>query len=133
MSLCPNGQAPIVEWQYPDKEKNRILGADNYSIGQQKGQCIDVIYKVIVDYKVLDYDGGQGFGSVDGFFLGKIDKIYVGRISPPDNRLFIAVDHYFPTSPRGQIMAIFASTVYTGLEILTTSISRKDNQPDNIE
>jgi hypothetical protein len=38
MPLCPNGNA-IIEWQYSGEEKQQILGADDYSIQQAKGQC----------------------------------------------------------------------------------------------
>jgi hypothetical protein len=31
MSLCPNNNL-IIEWQYPGKEKNKLIGADDYSV-----------------------------------------------------------------------------------------------------
>lgn len=31
MSLCPNGEKSIIEWQYPDEDKQKIIGASDYS------------------------------------------------------------------------------------------------------
>ena len=39
MPLCSNGQSPIIQWQYPGKEVNRIIGADNYTVNQETGKC----------------------------------------------------------------------------------------------
>lgn len=32
MGLCPAGQSTTIEWQYPNELKQRIIGADDYSI-----------------------------------------------------------------------------------------------------
>jgi hypothetical protein len=39
MALCSNGQKATIGWQYPGEEKNQIIGADNYVVGQEKGKC----------------------------------------------------------------------------------------------
>jgi hypothetical protein len=32
MTLCPNNQKAIIEWQYPGSGKQRIIGADNFNL-----------------------------------------------------------------------------------------------------
>ena len=44
MSLCSNGQSPIIEWQYPGEDKQRILGADNYQLVKEQGKCQTVYH-----------------------------------------------------------------------------------------
>jgi hypothetical protein len=39
MPLCPNGQKAIITWQYPGEDKQQILGADDYTLSQEKGKC----------------------------------------------------------------------------------------------
>ena len=46
MSLCPVGKKPVIKWQYSGEEENRIIGADDYSITEQKNYCPGIRYKL---------------------------------------------------------------------------------------
>lgn len=50
MTLCSNGQKPTIEWQYTGEDKQRIIGADNYTVGIQPAQC-PVAYNIVTRFQ----------------------------------------------------------------------------------
>jgi hypothetical protein len=55
MGLCPAGQSTTIEWQYPEEIKNRIIGADDYSIipvysQQSRYRCEFEVSRAIASY-----------------------------------------------------------------------------------
>jgi hypothetical protein len=55
MALCTSGQKTTIKWQYPGESENQILGADGYSLEQEKGKC-PVLYHVFGQYISLNLD-----------------------------------------------------------------------------
>lgn len=65
MPLCPSDSKTIIEWQYPDEEKNRIIGADDYKVEQEQGKC-PVFYHVFGTYYSKNHS--QGGCNLTAFF-----------------------------------------------------------------
>lgn len=57
MPLCPAGQKTIIGWQYPGEDKQRIIGADDYSISVENGKG-GVGYHVFGTYYSRNYSSG---------------------------------------------------------------------------
>lgn len=54
MSICPNNTKAEILWQYGEKPPNRIVGIDDYTIEQKKGQC-DTQYAYWINYDFYSY------------------------------------------------------------------------------
>lgn len=89
MVLCSNGKQPIIEWQYPGEDKQRILGADNYLVQQEQGKC-PVPYKFKFRYKPLPSSDWR-YGETNAT-----------NLYPPFENMFIrSDDRTFGEDPKG--------------------------------
>lgn len=142
MGLCTNGKQPIIEWQYLGEEKQRILGADNYTINLQQGLCLT---EYVIQYLVYGQSGSFTRYSNDDLYFGGIivnGPIYDYGIATPTitNSLTIK-DHYYPSSTSlGHALIVHRNAELTRYDqyYLTSAYGvkllppvRYDGQPDN--
>jgi hypothetical protein len=155
MSLCSNGLKPTIEWQYAGEDKQRILGADNYSLETMKGKC-PVPYHVFGQYISLNdpYCGYRAYWRTASAVIGSSVLSYIPQkvLSSQEwvlplsagNAMSIrpiSFELYFAKNLANSIGQIFdnpggcintSSPAYgRRLDLASIDIIRVDGQPDN--
>jgi hypothetical protein len=57
MALCPSGQKTTIEWQYSGEAKQRIVGADDYSVERKYSQPTNYVWQ---------YNISEAYGATPG-------------------------------------------------------------------
>lgn len=57
-------EPPKIRWRYENEPWQEIIGADNYSLEQPKGQCCDLIYRVEVTTYLVRFDRNPSYTPV---------------------------------------------------------------------
>jgi hypothetical protein len=142
MPLCPAGQKTTIEWQYEGEAKQRIEGADDYSIkktdaGFQGGQCSGAQYKIYLWYDYYQSSGRLLQADVlipPTIVYGAVRAVYL-QYTQQDNRpdltgVYFVVECKNANGTPRLIRNLIAGN---GLYAVTKNIivSRNDNGTDN--